>query len=533
MKTSLPALCSLVILLGSNSIARGESLLAGGVIAPDGTLESSFNLVSGSVTSVRTSPGRYTLTLSKTNGFAGATLSQFFVETTIRSDQPGDTLASGIITAVSDDSVTCEVKIRDAEVAIAPFGGGAPSDDKFNFLLRRFDPGSIAVEPESRFLIMAASIAGDISLPTVTPDGSEILTERLGEGDYRVRIVRTGGFANDAPDDYLLLLSPLSFNGLNSNADESVRGEVEDVSHPDSVTFRIRTDDLHAYPDPSDQSTPSDQSFSMAVYRVKSDQFNARPESSRIAGLVLHGGGTDVRQSVFPNGVVDVTQTGVGSYEVGFHSVNAFEEGSELRYLPFVYDSDGSASSKLLISQVLVETPNSLSVEVKAYNVETSRGSGGTTVDSRFGLVLYDTQANSRVDGTIGPRVTRQIGLGLVNSTGLQQTLFSRVPRSGVIRFVFSVTNDGNSTEELRIGQRFSLSDRTSFYRISGSRADVTALIRSGAAVSSDFRPGERLFFEAISKTRKPIKRRSPGTIRATSLKNETASDTMGLLIVP
>jgi hypothetical protein len=533
MRAVLLVSCFFLTLLGCNSPARGESLLAGGVVAPDGTLESSFNLVFGEITSVRTSPGTYTLTLSKTNRFAGATFSDFFAETTIRSDQPGDTLASGIITDVSNDSVTVEVKIRDAEVAVPPFGGGAPSDDKFNFLLRRVDPGSIAVEPESRFLIMAASIAGDISLPTVTPDGSEILTERLGEGDYRVRIVRTGGFADDASDDYLLLLSPLSFNGLNSNADESVRGEVEDVSHPDSVTFRIRTDDLHASPDPSDQSTPSDQLFSMAVYRVKSDQFNARPDSSRIAGLVLHGGGTDVKQSVFPNGVVHVTQTGVGSYEVGFHSVNAFGEGSELRYLPFVYDSDGNASSKLLISQVLAENPNSLSVEVKAYNVETSRGSGGTSVNARFGLVLYDTQANSRVDGTIGPHVTKQIGQGIVNSTGFQQTLFSRVPRSGVIRFVFSVTNDGNSTEELRIGQRFSRSDRTSFSRISGSRTDVTALIRSGATVSNDFRPRERMFFAAISKTRKLIKRRSLGTIHVRAGGNETTSDTLKISILP
>lgn len=533
MNTALLAANSLIFLLGCNSIARGESLLAGGIVAPDGTLESSFNVVSGSLTSARTSPGTYTLTLSKTNGFAGARSSDFFAETTIRSDQPGDTLASGIITAVSNDSVTVVVKIRDAEVAVPPFGGGAPSDGKFNFLLRRVDPGSIVVEPESRFLIMAASIAGGTSLPAVTPNGSEILTERLGEGDYRIRIVRTGDFADDAPDDYLLLLSPLSFSGLNSNADESVRGEVEDASDPDSVTFRIRTDDLHAYPDPSDQSTPSDQSFSMAVYRVRCDQFNARPHSSRIAGLVLHGGGTDVKQSVFPNGVVHVTQTGVGSYEVGFHSVNAFKEGSELRYLPFVYDSDGNATSKLLISQVLVANPNSLSVEVKAYNVESSRGSGGTSVNARFGLLLYDTQADSRVDGTIGPHVTKQKGRGIVNTTGFQQTLFSRSPRSGIIRFVFSVTNDGNSTEELRIAQRFSQAARTRFARISGSRTDVTALIRSGAVVSNDFRPGERMVFEAIGKTRKQIKRCSLGAIRVSPAANETVSDTLGVLILP
>lgn len=520
-------------LLGCNSPARGESLLAGGVVAPDGTLESSFNLVSGEITSVRTSPGTYTLTLSKTNGFAGATFSDFFAETTIRSDQPGDTLASGTITAVTNDSVTLDVRIRDAEVAVPPFGGGAPSDDKFNFLLRRVDPGSIAVEPESRFLIMAARIAGDTSLPTVTPDGSEILTERVGEGDYRVRIVRTGGFADDAPDDYLLLLSPLSFNGQYSDTDESVRGEIEDVSDPNSVTFRIRTDDLHASPDPSDQSTPSDQTFSMAVYRVKSDEFNLGPDSSRIAGMVIHGGGTDVKQSVFPNGVVHVTQTGVGSYEVGFHSVNAFKEGSELRFLPFVYDAGIDSTSNLLISRVLVQNPNTLSVEVRAFNVETSRGSGGTSVNARFGLLLVDTQARSRVDGTIGPHVTKQIGRGIVNSTGFQQTLFSRVPRSGVIRFVFSVTNDGNSTEELRIRQRFSRPDRTSFSRISGSRTDVTALIRSGATVSNDFRPGERMFFEGISKTRKDIKRRSLGTIHVSPGANETASDTLKFSILP
>jgi hypothetical protein len=111
--------------------------------------------------------------------------------------------------------------------------------------------------------------------------------------------------------------------------------------------------------------------------------------------------------------------------------------------------------------------------------------------------------------------------------------LFSRVPRSGVIRFVFSVTNDGNSTEELRIRQRFSRPDRTSFSRISGSRTDVTALIRSGATVSNDFRPGERMFFEGISKTRKDIKRRSLGTIYVSPGANETASDTLKFSIIP
>lgn len=189
-------------------------------------------------------------------------------------------------------------------------------------------------------------------------------------------------------------------------------------------------------------------------------------------------------------------------------------------------------NTKLVQAEVTVETPHLLVVKIRTYDVESSRGSGGTGEDAAFALLLYDSQRVSSIDATIALKNRKNIrrGNGVYNDTGSGQTLSQRMKSTDPFRFLVAVHHEGNSPESLLLRAGASGGKTVVWYsRMNGTRTNLTALIRSGNLFSSDFRPGEHILIEGnVIPKRGGKSRRSAGWIRSTLAAPDSPADQVG-----
>jgi hypothetical protein len=489
-----------VFLVGAASIApvcARESVIALGMVDENGVLARSANSVEGVVQSSRSGEGQYTVTVISAGAFAGTTEDRYLAELSVRGLASNDNLVNGNVISVTDDVLTVQIRASDVEDAANP-NNALPQDTRFFFAIRRIDPGIGAFDGDSRYFVAAGSVTSSGNPVAVLGiDRIVVTTANLAPGEYTIRLTKAGAFAGDAVTDYLIFLTP---NGGGGVTDEAVRGAASAVISDDSVLFEVYTDDVQQDP-PGNGPVPQNRPFQFAIYRIEPTEASGLPRTRVVAAAAsidssgnLVAGGTRLGR-----GTLASSRVSPGLYRLDLVSPGAFAGVLADRFAVTAFNHGLVFQDELVGASVAVVDENTLRVSIGLTDVQTAGENTGVLSDGPVTVVLHDLDPGFGPDLAIGARPSPGAlrGAGTRNANGVGQRIRLDLTGTRTRKFFFASENaahvfDGTRLTGLGAGGRL----KSTFFRTTGGRTNVTAIVRTGGLVAEAVRPGVRIRFE-------------------------------------
>ena len=189
-KLAVAGLLLLAAIGATATAVAQDTLVALGRVESTGVLSSSQNTVGATVGVVDNGTGDFTVTVSATGAFAGASADEFVVELTIAGGGLSDDLAKSSV-SVSDDLLSVDVAIVDLEAA-SNVDEGEVRDRDFFFVIRRAPVGAATVFEGTRYLRALGVIDTDGTLLSgYGLDGISVSGVRDAEGDYTITLTKS------------------------------------------------------------------------------------------------------------------------------------------------------------------------------------------------------------------------------------------------------------------------------------------------------------------------------------------------------
>jgi len=220
-----------------NVAMDGESrfLVGVGNVSSAGVLNSGFGVDGVTVTSSQTNTGKYSINLTKTDGFVGDTIDDYVL---ILCPVGGgfvddETVRGGAASVASDDTVLFEVLSDDVQQAVAG-NVGVPTDEPFTFAIYRLTGTETNGESASRLVLAAAAVEsnGDLDGGAIRFGAGTLTTSSPSTGLYQHDIVSPGAFAG-VPATRFVAQAFVRVSGL---GDEVINAGVDIV---DDNTLRV------------------------------------------------------------------------------------------------------------------------------------------------------------------------------------------------------------------------------------------------------------------------------------------------------
>lgn len=518
----------------STTAVAQDTLVALGRVESDGTLSSSRNRVEGVVTAVQNGLGDFTVTVDAAGAFVGAVATDFMVELMVAEGGILDDVAKSSV-SVNNDQLSIDVAICDLEGS-ADGNNAEAEDHAFFFLVRRVPVGVSLVEDGTRFLKALGVVdSSGALLSGYGVDGVSVSSVKNGEGDYTITLSKADGYIGDIVEEHLIFLSPVSGDTL----DRVGNGAVISVADNNSVSLSVNTSDVQ---DAGDDNTvvASDNAFGFAVYQLFGGNAAGIPDSQFLRALANVRGSDGVPLNAVgaqEGMVVNSSRTGAGDYRVTLTDLGAFAGMTANDFVALVTPRQSGVTDQGSNVLVNVLNDNTLHVDVNTNDLEQSGSGSGIASDVDFSLSVYSIDPLVRADLLIGAdrAVSRQDGDGVFNSNGGSQSIRLKLNRKRKERFFFTIENEGNVVDDLRLveigGGKFL---RTKYFNIQSGRVNVSATIKTGGEVASDLRPGKFERFEAQTKYR-TLRKRPKRRVRITgsSIHEPANTDTVKVKTVP
>jgi hypothetical protein len=494
-----------LLFLATTTSNGQESLISIGRVYQNGAFGGGVSPISAATNSSRNAVGSYDITFEATGAFAGATESDFVVETSMVYVNSDDRCATATVQSVTADLLTVRVKIADLENTTFPDLAEA-ADANFTYLVRRIDQLGNGQSFTSRHLVAVGTARSSGLLDSgFGVAGISILTGNGGPGSYFIRLSKPGGFATDSNGQYVLLLSPRNI----SVPDVAIRGGTFNATSDDYVDFYVKSDDVQQAT-ASNTPVPTDTSFAFAIFDA------AGETGSRLLKAVASVDGTSGSlvsgKASYPGATITASKSSVGRYDVFIDAPGAFAGITDSSLAAFVSLNITSVVSidELAKTRVAVVNENRIRIDVAVDDVQHPNDEDGIPADGSFFVSVYDAAPVlhhdlrvSKMSSGAGAR-----GMGLFNSSGAGQSqtllLKGKAPRSAFYRS----SNSGDALDALHLRSgKISSSVKASFFVTSGVRRNITASVKTGATVESDLYPDESVSLQGTFRYRNLTKR--------------------------
>ncbi|MDH4411201.1 MAG: hypothetical protein QE273_16430 [Verrucomicrobiales bacterium] len=491
---------SLLAIASLTSAKADDSVIALGAVDILGGLDKSANSVGGIVSSSLSATGDFQVTVTAAGAFAGATLDDFIVETTVRSLFSDDNGSNGAVTAVTDDVLTVRVRTADLEDDTNPDGPFA-QNSAFYFVVRRIDVGTTSIEGDSRFLLGVGQVSSiGALLSEFGVDGVTVISSKINTGEYTISLTKAGGFVGDVIDDYVIMLCP---DGGTAADDEAVRGGASSVASNDAVVFEVYTDDVQQAV-AGNSPVPTDEPFSFAIYRLTGAETTDGSASRMVTAVaaVSSIGDPVTGATRFGDGTLSASRISAGLFQLDLANPGAFAGVAAGRFVVQAFSDSSASIDELIGAEVNVLNDDTLRVRISATDVEVDGQATGTLNDRNLFVVIYDTEPDFGPDLSIGTKksLTTLKGRGVQNANGAGQGIKLNLTGTAERKFFLAAENTGHSIDGIRlkgIGTAGPLN--TSFFRTTGGKTNVTAEVKIGAVVAEDVFAGEIIRFEGRS----------------------------------
>ncbi len=489
--TLVPALIAIALALFGTEARSAETFLALGKVESTGSLASYSARSGASVVSTRLSAGLYQVSIVQSGAFQGKGMDDYVIEAGIESVALGDAGITATIDSITNDTLVVHFQTADLE------NSGSPNDavavDQAFFFAVRESPDSGSIEGETRHLLAVGLVNGSgfLERPHIAVGGGTLLSVREAAGNYDLSLERPGAFANDAADDYLILLTSLE----NGTEDAIPRGEVKSTLLDGSVSFTIRNHDLQANP-AGNAGVPADGDMAFAVYQIRASEMAGVP-ASRLVALTASVAGTDGSKingaSSRPGSTVLSARSSTGVYTVTLVSPGAFRGSTNGDFAPIV-TLRGELLDRVASAQCSVINEDTLQVTVRIKDVQVSGQAEGVLADNDFDLVVYDLDAKYASDLAVGTR-RAPAALRYFGKQGKQiATVNLRSTDWG--KFYVGAENTGRSVDGVVVFVGYQEAIKEQYFLLGRRRINVTAKIRQGVNPVAVVRPGERIYME-------------------------------------
>jgi hypothetical protein len=485
-----------------------ESIIALGKAYSGGALASAASPIGAAVNCSRTTTGGYLVTVTSTGAFAGASESDFMIETSMEDLYANDHNSSAAIQSVTDDVVTVRVRTFDLE-AMTPPDLAVAADAEFFFVIRRIDHLTSGQPLESRHLVAVGTVRSSGLLDTgFGIDGISILTGRGAVGEYFIQLNKPGGFATDANHQYFLLLSP---RGV-SLPDVSIRGSIFNAVPDGNVHFYVRSEDVQAAT-AADDPVAADTSFSFAIFNPSTHDSNGESSSTLLKAIASVDGGSGnllAGRTAYPGATISSMRTSTGRYDVFIDSPGAFAGVEDASLAAFVTLNNSTNIDDLAKTRVAVVNADRIRIDVAVDDVQHNNDEDGIPADGSFFVSVYDAAPVLRHDLRVGKQSSGSDarGGGIFNGSGAGQSLKLALPGKAKRSAYFHASNRGASVDSLRLRSgKIPSTVKTNFFLTSGGGGNITAAVRSGGTVAEGLLPGESVTVQASIRYRKLSKR--------------------------
>jgi hypothetical protein len=504
---SLFAMMASLIMTATSAWAQ-ESVIAIGKVNAIGSLANSASPIGATIGCSRTTTGGYLVTVTSAGAFAGASESDFMVETSMEDIYANDQNSAAAIQSVTADVVTVRVRTFDLE-AMTPPDLAVAADDEFFFVIRRIDHLTSGQPLESRHLVAVGTVRSSGLLDTgFGVDGVQILTGRGTAGEYFIQLSKAGGFATDANAQYVLLLSP---RGV-SVPDISIRGSIYNAISDENALFYIRSEDVQAAT-AADDPVAADTSFSFAVFNASTQDTNGEGSSNllkAVASVDGDSGNLLAGSTAYPGATISSVRTSPGRYDVFIDSPGSFAGVDDASLAAFVTLNNSNTIDDLAKTRVAVVDANRIRIDVSVDDVQHNNDEDGIPADGSFFVSVYDAAPVLRHDLRVGKQSTGSDarGAGIFNGSGAGQSLKLTLPGKAKRSAYFHASNRGSSVDSLRLKSgKIPSTVKVNFFLTSGGGGNVTATVRSGGTVATGLLPGDSVSVQASIRYRKLSKR--------------------------
>lgn len=512
-----------------------DTIVAFGKIISGGTLAASTSPTGVIAGSISNATGSYNLSLFKTGAFTGTTAGDYVVETSISSVNHGDSICNASVVSISNDILTIRIRIMDLEDSAFPALAAAVDSD-IMFVVRRIDGIASGTAIGSRHLVAAGNVRSSGDLDSgFGVDGVSVQTGRGGVGEYSVLLSKTGAFATDSHNDYVMIVSPRNVG----TPDVAVRGGSYYLISDDTATFYVRSDDVQSAT-PSNTPVAADTAFAFAIYRMGSQDAAGSPSSNLIAAIASVDGATgtlEAGRAAFPGAVVSSTRSSEGRYDIFIDAPGAFAGKDPAQYVSLVTLNSIGQIDKLAKTRVAIENAGRLRIDVNVDDVEHDTSDVGTPDDMSFFVTVYDAAPLLSHDLRVGPKSSgaKAKGGGIFNSSGAGQSIKLAMPGVAKRRAFYRSVNSGPSVDSLRLKTgKISRSLKATFLLTSPLRSNVTAAAKSGGLVTEGLRPGDSVGLQATIRYRKLSTRpKSSILLRTISALQPSRQDTTKVFLQP
>jgi len=515
--------------VGNAGLLAQENLVALGRVSSAGALLNGTTTVNGVINTTFNGTGDYTVAVTSTGAFAGNDVNDFIVQVAVSSTASGDETIKARVTSVTNDAVSFNVHIDDVEDLTNP-SGALPASFAFHFTLYRI-PETFPAVAGTRFLLGTGLVNGAGTLLSGTGVGGiSVSSVQNGAGDYNVILTKTGEFADDALNDYVLALSVRASGAQ----DQAVRGAPINLASNDEAIFNIHTDDVQANPDAS-AGVPTNEDFYFTIYRIT--PVSGLPASRLLVALArVNSSGTLLSTpNSFDGGTMAASQIGTGQYRVTIASAGAFAGRAATEFLAHVNLDQNVSADEAIMSTVTIPDDSTLQIDVYVNDVELTGTNSGDPTDATFFLSLFDARAELQPDLRIGEKgnLTKMKGNNNYNATGAGQQLRLALASTSRSKYFFALENDGNIADNVRVKEKGAGSRvRTNYFRLTGGRTNVTAKVKKLGSVEGSVNPGAFVRYEGRIKYFSADNR--PGRkirLTGTSLISPSAFDTVRLKV--
>lgn len=516
-------LASLVLVLtGAGPLCAQDNIVALGRVSGAGALVGGTSSVGAVIAPVRNAAGDYTITITAAGAFTGADANDFAVQTAIASAVSADETIKADVSAVTDDTLTLEVRVDDVENN--PNGHLAADADFFFTVLRI--PSTAVANPSTPYLLATGKVnaAGGL-VASIGRDGVIASSALNAAGDFAVTLTKPGGFVGDSANDYVLALT-LEGSGA---AGFAIRGDVSSVAGDGTLVLNVRTDDVQDVADANDALAAS-RAFFFSVFKVTAMPAGTQDTSALVANSRVNATGTLLSSTnSFDGGTITSAQLGTGSYRVTVTSTGAFSSRTAADFVAHATLNQGASDDKGIMTQVILANASTLHIDVAVTDLEVAGVDNGVAADAGFYLSILDTVVDLQPDLRIGrgPSLSRMKGNDVYNLSGRGQALNLKLEKLKWSRYHFALENDGEITDRIRLseilrGKRL----RTKYFRLTGGRKNVTGSVIRAGLLEPSLAPGEIIRYQGWVKYRSPKQRRKQGfRLVARSLTDRTKAD--------
>jgi hypothetical protein len=485
-----------------------ESLVGLGKIYAAGAIESASSPIGATIACTLTATGLYTITFNSPGAFAGASESDFVVDTTIDFVQVIDRASHGYVSSVTADLLTVKVRVSDLEDTAIPDLAVA-SNLGFMFAVRRTDVLTAGSPMASRLLVATGTVLGNGTLESgFATNGVSLATGRWDVGRYTLRLSKTGAFATDGYSQYILLLSSRSI----ALPDVSISGGGWNAITDDYMEFQIQTHDIQQSP-ASNDAVKANAAFSFVVYRIGAEDATGAAATTLLAAAASVDGTTgNLVKGVasFPGATITSKRISQGRYRLTIDAPGAFTGSDSTRFAPFVGLNESGQIDEIAKARVLVTDPDTLLVDVTVDDVQHNGDPDGIDADGSFFLTLYDTAPKLQPDLKVGSKYSEAgaRGAGVINQTGAGQSVILPVKGTSRRSAYFRSKNTGSATDGLKLKSgKISRFVDGRFYLTSDGNRNITATVKVGGLVEGQLLPGDVAVVKSTFRYRKTEKR--------------------------